>query len=171
MQETQVLYCASCGRSDTAGPDGVKTVSYLGIRWCILCAAVRRTAEGGIYVSQPSPGRMVETTITDPLVAWEDCYSMTPKKRILRARAKAEIQRAWALWEGDKNSEASMLLFFGWLRRFRLYFLTFRGRGDRGKQCIVGCFSMRMAGSANVAMQGTRGTAASCFAGILSARP
>jgi hypothetical protein len=130
MQEAQAHYCASCGRSDKAGPDGVETVSYLGIKWCALCAAVGRTSEGGTYVSQPSPGRMVETPLTDPLVAWEDCYSMTPKRRILVVRAKAEVQHAWALWDGDKGSPASMLLFYGWLRRFRPYFLTFRGKGD-----------------------------------------
>jgi hypothetical protein len=68
--------------------------------------------------------------MTDPLVAWGDCYSMKPKKRILVERAKAEIQRAWALWDGDKSSKASMLVFYGWLWRFRPYFLTFRGGGD-----------------------------------------
>ena len=130
MQEIPLLYCMSCGRSDKAGADGVETVSYVGGQWCKLCAAVGMTSGGSAYVSQPSPGRMTETPLNDPLDAWEDCYSMTPKKRILVARAKAEIQREWALWNGDKGNPASMLLFFGWLRRHRPYFLTFRGKGD-----------------------------------------
>ena len=137
MQEPPSLYCASCGRSDSRGLDGVATVSYLEISWCKLCAAVGRAAEGGTYVSQPSPGRMIETPLTDPLIAWEDCYQLIPKKRILVERAKAEIQRAWALWDGDKSSQGSMQLFYGWLWRFRPYFLTFRARGDRWRARLL----------------------------------
>jgi len=73
---------------------------------------------------------MTALSITDPLVAWDDCYSKKPKKRILAKRAKAEIQRAWENWDRDKTNELSMLAFYGWLSRFRPYFLTFRDKGD-----------------------------------------
>ncbi len=127
---TPDLHCASCSRSDNASSDGVETVTYQGQKWCTFCAAIGRTADGIAYVSQPSPGRMTEGSTTDPLVAWEDCYSKTPKKRILVKRAKAEIQRAWENWEEDKTGDPSMLHFFGWLLRFRPYFLTFRSKGS-----------------------------------------
>lgn len=127
---TANLYCASCGRTDGAGVNGVKTITHEGVKWCTSCAAIGRTPEGINYVSIPSPGRMYEGAEDDPLNAWEDCYSKKPKKRILAKKAKAEIQRAWGLWEGDKSSDLSMLIFFGWLSRHRPYFLTFRGEGD-----------------------------------------
>ncbi len=73
---------------------------------------------------------MVENSGDDALAAWQDCYTMTPKKRILLRNAKAEIQRAWEQWNGDKHSQGAMLVFFGWLQRHRPYFLTFRARGD-----------------------------------------
>jgi hypothetical protein len=63
--------------------------------------------------------------------ALADCYSLKPKKRILKSKAKAEIQRAWTLWGGDKSSPVTMDMFHGWLIRFRPYFLTFRHRGDQ----------------------------------------
>jgi hypothetical protein len=73
---------------------------------------------------------MVGGPENDPLTAWQDCYSMEPKERIQIKDAKSEIQRAWAVWDGDKTAEDSMLLFFGWLSQHRPYFLTFRGRED-----------------------------------------
>jgi len=73
---------------------------------------------------------MVENATNDPLVGWQDCYSMTPKKRILVQKAKAEVRRAWALWDGNKGTDSCMYMFYGWLWRFRSYFLTFRGNGD-----------------------------------------
>jgi hypothetical protein len=74
---------------------------------------------------------MIEGDDGDPVAAWQDCFSMTPKKRILITKAKAEIQRSWELWDGDKSREVtSMFMFYGWLSRHRPYFLTFRGRGD-----------------------------------------
>lgn len=127
---TSDLHCATCGRLDKSGPDGADPVTYLGHKWCTFCAAVGRTAKGAVYVSQPSPGRMIEGSTTDPLAAWEDCYSTTPKKRILVTSAKAEIQRSWENWDGDKMGELSMFMFYGWLSRFRPYFLTFRSKGD-----------------------------------------
>jgi hypothetical protein len=101
-----------------------------------MCASVAETSEGNTYVSQPSPGRMAETPLNDPLDAWEDCYSMTPKRRILVARAKTEIQRAWAQWDGARGGPAPMLVFFGWLRRHRPYFLTFRAKGEDPWQTV-----------------------------------
>jgi hypothetical protein len=130
MKEKSNLHCASCGRPKTFGPDGVETVPFLGQEWCTKCAAIREYSDGAKYVLQPSPGLMVESTTDDPLVAWQDCYSMKPKKRILVKEAKAEIQRAWERWEGRKESDHAMFLFFGWLSRHRPYFLTFRVRGD-----------------------------------------
>ena len=132
VSEPTNLYCASCGR-----PEDASTVSYLGIKWCSICAKVRAISGGGRFVSQPSPGRMIGGENNDPLAAWEDCYLLEPKKRIIKSKAKAEIQRAWGLWEGDKSGNASMLLFFGWLRRFRPYFLTFRCKGDPWQQVHV----------------------------------
>lgn len=128
---TSNLHCASCGRLDRSGPDGVEPITHLGQKWCTFCAAIGRTAGGATYVSQPSPGRMTQGSTTDPLEAWEDCYSKTPKKRILVKRAKAEIERAWENWDGDKSGELSMFTFY-WqlLARFRPYFLTFRCKGD-----------------------------------------
>ncbi len=82
-------------------------------------------------MSQPSPGRLTNKPANDPLAAWEDCYSKIPKKRIIKEKARTEIQRAWAIWEGDKsNNLQSMMMFYAWLLRFRPYFLTFRERGD-----------------------------------------
>jgi hypothetical protein len=65
-----------------------------------------------------------------PLDAWLDCYETNPKKRIRKDHAKGEIQRAWALWDGDKTTGQPMFLFFLWLARNRPYFLTFRATGD-----------------------------------------
>ena len=127
---TSNLHCASCGRADNAGPNGVKTITYKEVKWCTSCAAIEQTVEGATYVSMPSPGRMYEGAVDDPLNAWEDCYEKKPKKRILVKKAKAEIQRAWELWEGDKASDLLMFTFFGWLSRHRPYFLTFRSNGD-----------------------------------------
>jgi hypothetical protein len=73
---------------------------------------------------------MSEGPATDPLHAWEDCYVMTPKRRIKVHEAKREIQRAWVMWDGDKSASQSMLMFFGWLSRHRPYFLTFRCSED-----------------------------------------
>ena len=73
---------------------------------------------------------MYEGPTIDPLNAWNDCYVMNPKRRIKVDEARREIQRAWAMWDGDKDARESMLMFFGWLHRFRPYFLTFRIRSD-----------------------------------------
>ena len=124
------LHCALCGRSAGTGPNGVDTVVYLEQEWCARCARIGQTFSGLVYVSQPSPGRMFENPIVDPLDAWIDCYGMKPKRRIKVDEARPEIQRAWAMWDGDKDASGSMLMFFGWLQRFRPYFLTFRSRGD-----------------------------------------
>ena len=72
---------------------------------------------------------MYEGAEDDPINAWEDCYHKEPKKRIPVKKAKAEIQRAWELWEGDKADDLSMFMFFGWLERYRPYFLTFSSNG------------------------------------------
>ena len=74
---------------------------------------------------------MHEGSAIDPLNAWIDCYDMKPKRRIKVGEARAEIQRAWAMWGGDKSANQAMFIFFGWLERFRPYFLTFLSRGDR----------------------------------------
>jgi hypothetical protein len=67
----------------------------------------------------------------DALAAWHDCDSMEPKHRIKKDHAKTEIQRAWAMWEGEKSdSESAMFMFFLWAGKFRPYFLTFRCKGD-----------------------------------------
>ena len=124
------LHCASCGRVDSEGENGVSTVTYLGATWCGSCAAIGQIADGAKYVSMPSPGRMYEGSESDPIDAWIDCYDNKPKKRILVRKAKSEIQRAWHLWEGDKSDDFSMFVFFGWLQKHRPYFLTFRGKGD-----------------------------------------
>ena len=55
---------------------------------------------------------------------------MKPKQRILVKDAKREIQRAWAMWDGDKDASESMFTFFLWLQRFRPYFLTFQSTND-----------------------------------------
>jgi len=127
---SQVLYCASCARPSGSDPDAVKTVQYLGTHWCMSCAAIRKAPKGGVFGDQPSPGRMMGAPLTDPLDAWMDCYSMKPKRRISIKRAKAEVQRAWRRWDGDKSGTGAGLIFFGWLRRYRPYFLTFRAKGD-----------------------------------------
>jgi hypothetical protein len=69
---------------------------------------------------------MYESTVDDPLDAWEDCYLKKPKKRILVKKAKTEIQMAWERWDGDKSTGESMFAFFCWLTKYRPYFLTFR---------------------------------------------
>ena len=125
-----ILYCASCRRTNNGGPNGVTTVTYQGVEWCASCAAIKKTSEGLTYVSLPSPGRMYEGAEDDPINAWRDCYHKEPKKRIQVKKAKTEIQRAWELWEEDKSDGLSMFVFFGWLARYRPYFLTFRGKGD-----------------------------------------
>ena len=129
IPNSKLIYCAACGRSNS-GPEAVKTVRYLGIEWCSLCAAIGKTADSGNYVSQPSPGRMFESPPRDPLDAWQDCYSMKPKKKISKKWAKEEVQRAWRLWDGDKSGKEAMFIFFGWIQRHRPYFLTCSFQGD-----------------------------------------
>ncbi|MEX3896372.1 hypothetical protein [Paraburkholderia sp. BR10954] len=73
---------------------------------------------------------MSEGLPDDPVDAWQDCYEAKPKKRIRKDNARAEIQRAWSIWDGDKASGHAMFLFYGWLQRHRPYFLTFRAKGD-----------------------------------------
>lgn len=124
------LHCRSCDRSTEAGPNSVDTVIFLEQEWCARCARVEYTHEQRAYVRQPSPGRMVIGPTNDPLDIWMDCYKMKPKNRIKVAEAKHEIQRAWVMWDGDKDASGAKLIFFGWLRRMRPYFLTFRGRED-----------------------------------------
>lgn len=122
------LHCASCGRLNKRGPDGANPFLYEGRLWCSWCAKISHTKTGSKYVALPSPGVMVENPEDDPLVAWQDCYSMEPKKRIPIKNGKSEIQRAWAMWDGDKKAENSMVAFFEWLLRHRPYFLTFVSR-------------------------------------------
>ena len=74
---------------------------------------------------------MFEAPTNDVFGAMWDCFELIPKKRITIKKAKAEIQRAWELWDGKKHSSTAGLLFFGWLQRYRPYFLTFRCKGDR----------------------------------------
>ena len=124
------LYCASCGRVNSDGENGVSTVTYKGVVWCESCAAIGRTPDGEKYVSMPSPGQMYEENTNDPIDAWIDCYQYKPKKRILVKKAKSEIQREWRLWKGDKSNDMSMFLFFGWLKKHRPYFLTFRSKSS-----------------------------------------
>ncbi len=131
IQATSNLHCPSCGRSAGLEPNGVDTVLYLEQEWCVRCARIVRTPSGEACVLQPSPGRMVKGPIIDPLDVWIDCYIMKPKRRIKVDEARREIQRAWAMWNGDKDANQSMLIFYGWLSRFRPYFLTFRSKGDR----------------------------------------
>ena len=85
---------------------------------------------GRTCVEQPSPGLMSRQPTSDPLDAWLDCYEMKPKRRIKLADAKREIQRAWENWEGDKEGRDAIRSFYGWLWRFRPFFLTFRGKRD-----------------------------------------
>lgn len=73
---------------------------------------------------------MIESEKISDLDALKDCYILKPKRRIKKAHARDEIQRAWEMWEGNKCSSQSMFLFYGWLQRFRPYFLTFREQGD-----------------------------------------
>ena len=127
---TSNLLCPSCGRSAESGPNGVDTVLYLEQEWCARCARTVRTSSGDVCILQLSPGRMVKGPTVDPLDAWIDCYEMKPKRRIKVDEARCEIQRAWARWNGDKDASESMFMFFGWLQRFRPYFLTFRSHGD-----------------------------------------
>ncbi len=129
-KSTSHLHCASCGRSAGTGPNSVDTVMYLEQEWCARCARIWQTFNGSVCVGQPSPGLMTKGSIVDPLDAWIDCFEMKPKRRIKVAEANREIQRAWAMWDGDKATSESMFMFFGWLQRFRPYFLTFRSRGD-----------------------------------------
>lgn len=74
---------------------------------------------------------MTKGPSTEPLDVWIDCYEMKPKRRIKKEQAKDEIQRAWSLWNEDKDGREAMFAFFGWLQRYRPYFLTFAHRGDR----------------------------------------
>ena len=134
MQMTPKLHCASCGRPNKHGPDGADPFLYEGQLWCSWCARISQTNTGSKYVVPPSPGLMVEDPENDPLTAWQDCYSMEPKKRILMKDAKSEIQRAWGMWEGDKRAKDSMFVFLRWLTRYRPYFLTFRSKVDPWKK-------------------------------------
>lgn len=124
------FHCPSCGRSAGMEPNGVETVLYQGREWCTRCARVGRIPNGGAYVRQPSPGCMVEGPTNDPVAALFDCYDMRPKGRIKIREAEREIQRAWVMWNGDKESREAMHKFFAWLGRYRPYFLTFRTKYD-----------------------------------------
>jgi len=130
LRTTSKLHCPSCGRTAGNGPNGVGTVLYLNQEWCVRCARIMRIPSGNACILQPSLGRMVAGPTTDPLDAWIDCYVMTPKRRIKVDEARREIQRAWAMWNGDKGASEAMFMFFGWLQRHRPYFLTFRNKGD-----------------------------------------
>ena len=123
---TSNLHCPSCGRSAATDPDDFQVVAYFGKAWCARCARIKRTKRGMALVEQPSPGLLTEGAIDDVLEAWQDCYDMKPKRRINKADAKGEIQRAWARWNGDKTASEAMHMFFVWLCRHRPYFLTFR---------------------------------------------
>jgi hypothetical protein len=125
------LHCAACGRTAGTGPDEVQPVLYLEMGWCPKCARIGRSAKGLVWVDQPSPGHMIGGPIDDVLEAWRDCYVTIPKRRIKVADAKREVQRAWRLWDGEKEGGVAMLMFFAWLQRHRPYFLTFRYNGDR----------------------------------------
>ena len=135
--KSEVLYCASCGRAKGNGPDEVATIMFLDIEWCGRCA--RQSPHHPSVVEQPSPGRMCSSPPNNPIDAYYDCFVMKPKKRILVADAKYEVQRAYSLWDGDKSKEIAKFLFFGWLRQHRPYFLTFRHRGSDRWQ-IVNCW-------------------------------
>jgi len=130
----EILYCASCGRSSTFGENGTQAIEVQGTPWCAHCAAIGELSDGSLYVEAPTPGRMYAEPADDSLNAWMDCYEQVPKKRILKRVARAEIQRAWDLWAGDKSQNEAMFIFFGWLNRHRPYFLTFRDKGDRWQQ-------------------------------------
>ena len=124
------LRCISCNRTAGTGQNRVDTFSQDGVTWCARCANIAEIPPGSLCVLQPSPGRMTETETISVLDRLRDCYILTPKRRIKKADAKEEIQRAWDMWEGDKSSVEPMFLFFFWLRQFRPYFLTFRDQGD-----------------------------------------
>jgi hypothetical protein len=130
MEKDKHRRCASCGRVDKEGPERASTVTYLGQEWCRSCASVFEISDGRYGIHVPSPGLMIQGEMKGSLDAWIDCYEQKPKKRILVKDAKVEIQRAWSLWDGDKNSESAMFSFYGWLNSCRPYFLTFRGKGD-----------------------------------------
>jgi hypothetical protein len=131
MNDSSVLRCPSCGRFSGLDANDVDTASYVGKTWCSLCAKIDKTVEGVVFVSQPSPGEMVNGMKDDVLTAWLDCYSMKPKQRIRESHAKEEIQRAWLMWDGDKQRNEAMFCFYGWIYKYRPYFLTFRFKGDR----------------------------------------
>ena len=124
-------FCLSCGRSSGPGPNAVEVVTDGNGKWCARCARVERSPDGKQYVVQPSPGRMAEALISDPLDAWIDCYEMTPKRRISASAARIEIQRAWSMWDGDKSANQATSIFYDWLQRHRPYFLTFECKDDR----------------------------------------
>ena len=124
-------FCPSCGRSSEPGPNAVEVIKDGNGKWCARCARVEQGSGGEQYVLLPSPGRMAEAPISDPLDAWIDCYEMTPKRRISASAARLEIQRAWSMWDGDKSTNGSMSLFYDWLQRQRPYFLTFECKDDR----------------------------------------
>jgi hypothetical protein len=73
---------------------------------------------------------MTERQHVDLLSTWEDCFVMTPKRRIKVSEARREIQRAWMLWEENKNAIMAKMMFFCWLQRNRPFFLTFREKYD-----------------------------------------
>jgi hypothetical protein len=123
------LRCMSCDRTAGTGPNGVDTFSQDGVTWCARCAYIAEIPPGSLCVLQPSPGRMTESETISGLDRLRDCYILTPKRRIKKADAKEEIQRAWDMWKGDGSSSEAMYSFFLWLRQNRPYFLTFRGEG------------------------------------------
>jgi hypothetical protein len=128
-RSTRHLICPSCRRSAGSGPNGTGTVVYMGITWCERCARMGRNG-ARVYVQQPSPGRMVEGSSVSLLDTWTDCLQTKPKRRMRVSEAKAEIRRAWELWDEDKNATMAMMMFFGWLQENRPLFLTFRSKGD-----------------------------------------
>jgi hypothetical protein len=73
---------------------------------------------------------MMEGDKIDLLDTWADCFHTQPKRRMRVQEAKIEVQRAWALWDGDKKETMAMLMFFAWLQRHRPLFVTFRSKGD-----------------------------------------
>ena len=126
----QILQCPSCGRRGDTGPNAAETVTGHGGEWCRNCAVLITTSDGSLDVDPTGPGAMSKSAVVDPIDAFRDCYKMEPKKRIRVSVAKVEVQRAWDLWDGDKDSSASKSIFYGWLQRHRPYFLTFRSSTD-----------------------------------------
>lgn len=126
-----LLYCHSCGRKSGDGPDDVHPILDGKNRpRCPVCAkkhifTIDDRKQG---CSTAGAGLMHSCPLDSWWAAHQGTFACIPLDIITLADAEFEIQRAWALWDGDKKHREAKYHFYQWLEIVRPYFLTFKHR-------------------------------------------